>query len=161
MSVSVQARSGAQLTALVCRERGKCFVSWPKKFRPGFVSYSSRSRVGSLAYAQYPEANINGRPFLYRNDGGNKNNWLMMSLTGRSSNCDAIGTRVVLTVKGTRLIRQMMSSSGYLSQSDKRLHFGLGPHTVVETIDIFWPNGKISKLNNVKTNQVLTVSEPL
>ncbi|MBW1899909.1 MAG: VCBS repeat-containing protein, partial [Deltaproteobacteria bacterium] len=44
--------------------------------------------------------NINGRPFLYRNDGGNKNHWLMMSLTGRSRTCDAIGTRVVLTVKG-------------------------------------------------------------
>lgn len=104
--------------------------------------------------------NINGRPVLYRNDGGNTNNWLMLNLKGSAGNRDVIGARVALTVKGIRLIRQVMSSSGYLSQSDRRLHFGLGEYTDAQKIDIFWPNGKISELENIKANQILTVNEP-
>lgn len=104
--------------------------------------------------------NINGRPFLYRNDIGNKNHWLMLDLKGTTGNLDALGTRVVLTLKNRRLIRQVMSSSGYLSQSDKRLHFGLGNHTVADKIEIFWPNGKLTELENTAANQVLTVNEP-
>jgi hypothetical protein len=52
-----------------------------------------------------------------------------------------------------------MSSSGYISQSDYRLHFGIGQHEMVESIEIRWPNGNTKILSNIKANQVLNISE--
>lgn len=104
--------------------------------------------------------NINGRPALYRNDGGNKHHWLMLDLRGKDLNRDAIGARVALKMPQHSLIRQKMSSSGYLSQSDHRLHFGLGKHPSVKQIDIIWPNGKTSQLKKIAVDRVMVINEP-
>ncbi len=104
--------------------------------------------------------NLNDRPRLLRNDGGNRGAWLKLHLTGTESNRDAIGARVRITAGGKSQIRFLVSSSGYLSQSDYRLHFGLGKLKKVDKIDIRWPNGKLQVLKNVKTNQLLRIKEP-
>jgi len=103
--------------------------------------------------------NLNDRPRLLRNDGGNRNYWLMVRLLGKQSNRDAIGSRVRLTSGGTTQTRNVISSSGYLSQSDFRLHFGLGKSKKAEKIEIRWPDGKIQVLKNIDANQVLTITE--
>lgn len=104
--------------------------------------------------------NLNNRPRLLRNDGGNKNNWIMIHTIGTCSNRDGIGTRIRLTAGGKTQTRDVISSSGYLSQSDYRAHFGLGDSTNVTRIELRWPNGTLQVLENVKVNQVLTVREP-
>ncbi len=102
---------------------------------------------------------LNDRPRLMRNDGGNRNRWLMVRLIGKQSNRDAIGSRVRLTMGGTTQTRNVISSSGYLSQSDNRLHFGLGKSKKAEKIEIRWPDGKVQVLKNIDANQLLTITQ--
>jgi len=104
--------------------------------------------------------NLNGRARLLRNDGGNRNNWLMVRTIGTTSNRDGIGARVRVTAGGATQQREIRSSSGYLSQSDPRAHFGLGPAKTVDRVEIRWPSGRVSTIDNVKVNQVLTITEP-
>jgi hypothetical protein len=104
--------------------------------------------------------NLNNRPRLLRNDGGNKKNWLMIRLIGKQSNRDAIGSRVRLTAGGKTYTRWKMSSSGYLSQSDYRIHFGMGNLNTADKIEIRWPGGKLQTLTNIKVNRVISLEEP-
>jgi hypothetical protein len=57
--------------------------------------------------------------------------------------------------------RWKLSSSGYLSQSDYRIHFGLGDFTQVDNIEIRWPNNQIQTLKNVKADQIITIKESI
>ena len=70
--------------------------------------------------------NLDGPPTLLRNDGGNRNNWILIKCVGTRSNRSAIGTRVKVTARRARQIDEVMSGSSYYSQNDLRLHFGLG-----------------------------------
>jgi hypothetical protein len=104
--------------------------------------------------------NLNGPARLLRNDGGNRNNWLMIRTVGTASNRDGIGARIGVTADGVTQLRDVRSSSGYLSQSDPRAHFGLGSAKIVDRIEVRWPSGRVSTLDNVKANQVVTITEP-
>ena len=104
--------------------------------------------------------NLNGPARLYRNDGGNQGNWIMVRTVGTTGNRDGIGARIRLTAGGKTQIRDIRSSSGYLSQSDPRAHFGLGTIGKIDRIEVRWPSGVKSVLEGVKPNQVLTVTEP-
>ena len=84
----------------------------------------------------------------------------MLKLVGTTSNRDGIGARVKLTSGEVIQTAQQKSASGYLSQNDPRMHFGLGKNPLVEKIEIKWPSGKIQVLENVKINQILEVKEP-
>ena len=106
------------------------------------------------------ELNLNARARLLRNDGGDKGNWILLHLIGTSSNRDAIGTTVRLSANNRTQTRWRMSSSGYLSQSDPRLHFGVGNATVIDTIELHWPTGIIQTLQNIDVNQIMTIEEP-
>ena len=98
-------------------------------------------------------SNNHGPALLYRNDGGNKNNYLSFRFRGNAS---ALGAIVRI---GTQW-QTIHSGSSYCSQSDLALIFGLGDRTVVDKIDIEWPNGKKQSLTNVKTRQHLDIREP-
>lgn len=104
--------------------------------------------------------NINSPPVLLRNDGGNRNNWLLLRLAGRRSNRDGLGARVALASGGRTQTGYKRSSSGYLSQNDPRLHFGLGAGAHVERLEILWPSGIRQVLEGLAANRILTVQEP-
>ena len=104
--------------------------------------------------------NLNSRGMFLRNNKGNQNNWLIINLIGTTSNRDGIGARVKLTSGGKSQTTQKKSTTGYLSQNDHRMHFGLAKNSMVEKIEIKWPSGKIQVLENVSPNQILTVKEP-
>ncbi len=95
-----------------------------------------------------------------RNNKGNQNNWLTLNLIGQSSNRDGIGARVKVTAGGKTQTAQKKSTTGYLSQNDPRMHFGLAKNETVDKIEIKWPSGKIQVLENIKANQILTIKEP-
>jgi hypothetical protein len=103
--------------------------------------------------------NLNNRGSFLRNNKGNQNNWLLIKLAGTKSNRDGIGANVKLTVGGKIHVAQKKSTTGYLSQSDPRLHFGLEKANIIDKIEIKWPSGTIQELNNVKVNQILTIKE--
>jgi tetratricopeptide (TPR) repeat protein len=86
---------------------------------------------------------------FFRNDIANGNRYIALRLIGQTCNRDAIGARVEVYLKGatgsasaTPLIKTLCAGHGYLAQSSKWLHFGLGPDGVVEKIAIRWPDGK-------------------
>ena len=57
-----------------------------------------------------------------------------------------------------RMVQEVAPVSGYLSQSDPRSHFGLGRATRADRVEIRWPNGRTTTLNDVKANQIIEVS---
>ena len=104
--------------------------------------------------------NLDSPSMFIRNNKGNQNNWLTLNLVGHSSNKDGIGSRIKLLSGGKLQTAQKKSTTGYLSQNDSRIHFGLLKNETVEKIEIKWPSGKVQILNNIKANQILTVKEP-
>ena len=104
-------------------------------------------------------SNLKDSPTLLRNDSGNTARWLGVRLVGTHCNRDAIGARVTVVSGGLTQIREVKSGSGYLSQNDLRLHFGLGPAVSVDTLTVRWTCGKVQTLRDLETNQMLVISE--
>ncbi len=103
-------------------------------------------------------SNLNDRPILLRNDGGDKlNNWLTVDakLQFPTGTRDAIGARVTVTTGSLKQVEDLIPSRGYMSQGDPRLHFGLGKAQVADSVEIRWPDGTVEKMEKVKANQFL------
>jgi enediyne biosynthesis protein E4 len=104
--------------------------------------------------------NMGDLPSLLRNDGGNKQNWIKIKLIGTKCNRTAIGARVRVVTGSHSQIDEVLSGSSVMSQSDLRLHFGLGKAAVVDVIEVKWPTTqKIERFTQVKANQILTIRE--
>ena len=101
---------------------------------------------------------INDVPQLLRCDSTLKNSWLKVKTVGVKSNRTGIGARIYCTAGGRRQMDEVRSGGSYLSQSDLRVHFGLGAAETAD-LEIRWPSGVVDKLTGVKVNQVLTVVE--
>jgi enediyne biosynthesis protein E4 len=86
-------------------------------------------------------ANVNDRPDLYRVTGEPTQHWLELKLVGTQSNRDAIGARVHIVAAGVEQWQEVRGGGSYLSQNDFRVHFGLGAATVIDRLDVRWPNG--------------------
>jgi enediyne biosynthesis protein E4 len=104
-------------------------------------------------------SNIDDRPQILRNDGGNSKHWLEMRLVGTRSNRDAIGALV--KVKAGDLVQwdRVRTGGSYISGNDLRLHFGLGDHEAADTIEIRWPSGATESIEKVQSNRILTIEE--
>ncbi len=101
----------------------------------------------------------NGPAYLYRNDGGNANHWLSVRTVGTKSNRDGIGAVVRVESASGKQWNMVRSGSGYCSQSDLALTFGLGRDTTVNALDIEWPSGEKQHLTGIGANQFLTIEE--
>jgi hypothetical protein len=105
--------------------------------------------------------NLNDKGTLLRNNKGNENNWLMLHLIGTKSNRDGVGARIKITFGDKLQVAQKKSTTGYLSQNDPRMHFGLGSNEKADKIEIIWPSGIKQTFENIEANQVLTIKEPV
>ncbi len=115
--------------------------------------------------------NMNDPPSLLRNDGGNKNNWIKIKLLGTKCNRTAVGARVYVVTGDHRQMDEVHTGYSVMSQSDLRLHFGVGQAKKIDLIEVKWPtlvrdkNGKndeipqIEKFTNLEVNQILTIKE--
>lgn len=104
-------------------------------------------------------SNNGSRVRLLRNDGGNQGNWLSLKLVGQRSNRDGIGAQVRARVGDRLLHRQIRRAGSYLSSNDVRLHLGLGRAEKVDVLEITWPTGAVQRLDDLKSNQFLTIVE--
>jgi enediyne biosynthesis protein E4 len=138
----------------VSAERGKYFMQKFVGRGACFGDYDNDGDIDGFV------VNLNDRGIFLRNNKGNENNWLILDLSGTSSNRDGIGARIVVTSGGLKQTTQKRSTTGYLSQNDPRIHFGLAKNQMVERIEIKWPSGKLQVIENVKANQILVVREP-
>jgi len=104
--------------------------------------------------------NMNDPPSLLRNDGGNKNNWIKIKLIGRHCNRTAIGARVRIVTGGHAQIDEVHTGGSVMSQSDLRLHFGIGQAKKIDKLEVKWPTTwKTEKFRNIDVNQILTIRE--
>lgn len=103
---------------------------------------------------------VNDVPQLLRCDGAPKNNWLLVKAVGVKSNRSGIGARIYCSTPRHRQMDEVRSGSSYISQSDLRVHFGLGAATAAD-LEVHWPSGAVDRLAGVKANQVVTVKEGL
>ncbi len=108
---------------------------------------------------------VNDYPQLLRCDSQLQNNWIKIRTIGTKSNRSGIGarlrcvTRAVGETKPHQQIDEVRSGGSYISQSDLRVHFGLGRAEKVELIEVHWPSGQTDTVKDVKPNQVLYIKE--
>ncbi len=104
--------------------------------------------------------NLNDRPRLLRNDGGNRRHWLTIAAKRPGGKSDALGARITVKTNTLDQVQEVVPVRGYLSQIDPRLHFGLGDATQADRVEIRWPGGKTTVLTNVPADQIMTVVQP-
>jgi enediyne biosynthesis protein E4 len=97
---------------------------------------------------------------IWMNRSQKSGHWLDIALQGTTSNRDGIGARIKLVTKSGAQYNHMTTSVGYASSSDGPVHFGLGPDTQADVIEIHWPSGIVQTLRNVAGDRVLKVVEP-
>ncbi|MBI2501950.1 MAG: CRTAC1 family protein [Candidatus Latescibacteria bacterium] len=99
--------------------------------------------------------NLNDTPTLLRNEGGNRQHWLMVQVFGTRVNRDGVGTRIHLKAGGLSQWRTISSAGSYLAINDLRAHFGLGQRTQVELVEITWPDGTTEAAADLPADQLL------
>ena len=101
----------------------------------------------------------NGPAYLYRNDGGNANNWVAVRTRGVRSNRDGIGAVVRVASASGKQWSMVRSGSSYASQSDLVQTFGLGRDATVTSIDVEWPSGARDHVANLPAKQLAVIEE--
>ena len=142
---------------------GGRFKDLSKSAGPGISEpWSSRgSAVGDLdgdGALEVVIGNMGARPSLLKNYGTHKN-WLLVRCVGVKCNRDAVGARAYVYVGSRRLSGEVQSGSGYVSQNDSRLHFGLADDARYERIEVAWPGGEREAFPGGAANQVVTVKQ--
>jgi len=134
----------------------------------GGAFFKTKIRARGCATADYDNdgrmdvliTTIGDRPFLLHNRDRSGNHWLTLDLEGTRSNRDGFGARVKLTAGGKTYFAESRCAFGFLTQSDRRLHFGLGKATTVERVEIRWPSKAVEELSDIKADQIYKVREP-
>jgi len=102
-----------------------------------------------------------GPAMILRNQDNSGNHWLTLNLVGSASNRDGLGAKVrLVSDNGAQQTAFVTTAGSYISASDKRVHFGLGPQKKVHLIEIAWPSGTAQKLESIAADQIITVREP-
>ncbi len=100
-----------------------------------------------------------GRAYLYRNDLAASASWIGFRLKGTASNREGIGARIRVTAAGKMQTSRVKSATGYLSQSQLPVVFGLGKTTAVEKVEILWPSGTTQTVPSPAPGRVHLVEE--
>ena len=119
-----------------------------------FADYENNGKVDAFV------VNLGSKGTLLRNVSTNTGHWIAINLKGTKSNRDGIGAKVEVFAAGKRQTAERVAGSGYLSQNDERLHFGLGAAATVDKLIVHWPSGREQTLENLTVDRVLTVEEP-
>jgi hypothetical protein len=119
-----------------------------------FADYDNDGKVDAFV------VNLGARGTLLHNVSTDTGHWIELKLVGIKSNRDGIGARVEVFAAGKRQTAERVAGSGYLSQDDGRLHFGLGAATTIDKLLIHWPSGIEQTLAAQQVDRVLTVQEP-
>ena len=100
-----------------------------------------------------------GPAYLFRNDGGNRNNWLAVRTRGAKSNRDGIGAVVRVDERRRHAVADGAQRLELRSQSDLALTFGLGADPRRSRVEVEWPSGARERIANVPTRQLIVVEE--
>jgi hypothetical protein len=98
-------------------------------------------------------------PILLKNEGGNRNNWIGLNLVATKSNPGAVGAIITWEAGGVKYKRLKTAGGSYLSSHDPREILGVGAATKIDSIEIKWPSGQVTKLTNPAIRKYLKVVE--
>ncbi|MFQ5601494.1 MAG: ASPIC/UnbV domain-containing protein, partial [Candidatus Krumholzibacteriia bacterium] len=101
--------------------------------------------------------NIQGPARVYRNDTPRRGSWLIVRAVDPRLRRDAIGARITVACGSRRFVRTISPAGRYLSSSDVRAHFGLGPATKIDSLEVDWPDGLREEYAGPTVNGVITV----
>jgi hypothetical protein len=104
-------------------------------------------------------SNVNAKPSLLVNDVRSRNHWIGLKLIGTRSNRDAIGAKISLKIGKRILVNEVRSGSSYISNSDMRVHFGLGAASRIDHLEVRWPNGSVENFENQVVDGIRTLTE--
>jgi hypothetical protein len=139
----------------VSGEMGKDFL------RKGYQRGSAFGDLNNDGSLDIVVTSLNDKPRILMNSGDSGNHWLMLNLIGHKSARDAIGAKVkLITASGRMLYNHVSVSAGFMSSSDKRVHFGLGEESKIVSIEIRWPSGIKQTLKDIGADQFLKIDEP-
>ncbi len=100
-----------------------------------------------------------GPPRLLHNEMLSANHWITLAFTGTRSNRDGYGAFMRLTAGGVAQTDWVRSGSSYCSQSDRRLHFGLGASKVVDSVEVRWPSGIKETWRTLPADKIVNLTE--
>jgi len=136
-------------------DKGGAYFRTPVRARPSVVlDYDNDGRMDLLVGL------MGDRPVLLHNRDRSGSHWITLALRGTKSNRAGWGSFIELTAGGKTQVLESRCPSAFLSQSDPRVHFGLGQAAVVQRIEIKWPSGAVQTLTDVPVDQILQVTEP-
>ena len=138
----------------VSREAGEVLSARTTARGACFADYENNGKVGAFV------VNLGGRGTLVNNVSAGTGHWLTIALKGTKSNRDGIGAKVEVIAGDKHWTEERVAGSGYLSQNDGRLHFGIGSATVVDKVLVHWPSGREQTLEKLATDRTMTVEEP-
>jgi hypothetical protein len=146
---------------------GKRFVDVSKDMgdhfaRRGYQRGSAFADLNNDGFVDIVVTSLGRRPAILLNSGSKAGaHWIDVHLTGTRSNRDSIGARVKVTTAGGRVFQDWVSPSvGFLSSSERRLHFGLGSEEKVQEVEARWPSGAVARIQHVTADQILKIVEP-
>ena len=119
-----------------------------------FADYDNDGKVDAYL------VNLGAPGTLLHNISPEVGHWIAVKLVGSKSNRDGIGARLEVSAGSKRWTAERVAATGYLSQDDARVHFGLGTATTVDKITIRWPDGREQIIEKPAVDRVITVEEP-
>jgi hypothetical protein len=136
-------------------DKGGAYFRTPVRARASVVlDYDNDGRLDLLVGL------MGDRPILLHNRDRSGNHWITLALRGTKSNPAGWGSFIELTADGKSHVQESRCPAAFLSQSDPRIHFGLGRAPIVQRIQIKWPSGTVQTLTDVRVDQILQVTEP-
>lgn len=158
--------SSKQHDTMFENEGGKTFFDVTEKMGSdfAFVGYQRGSAFVDLnndGFMDLVVTSLGQKPRILMNNALVKNHWIMFNLRGRKSNRDGIGATIrVTTGSGRKLCNHVTTSVGFMSASDRRVHFGLGAEAKIDHLEIRWPSGIVQRLEHPAVDRIVNVEEP-
>jgi hypothetical protein len=104
-------------------------------------------------------SNMNDAASLLVNQMRTPNHWIAIHTVGVKSNRDGIGARILVKAGSRTLVDEVRSGSSYVSNSDMRVHFGLGAATKIEWVEVRWPSGMVERFTDLPVDAIHTLKE--
>jgi hypothetical protein len=159
--------SSRQHDTMFENQDGKTLIDVTAKMGPdfsftGFQRGSAFVDLNNDGFLDVVVTSLGEKPRILVNNALTANHWIVFDLRGHKSNRDGIGATIkVTTASGRSLYNHATTSVGFMSSSDRRVHFGLGHEAKIRQAEIRWPSGIAQRIDGPRVDQILKVEEPI